>query len=223
MASQPLIKIILSSMAGLLIIMLLVSGLDIVNTDKIEQWLYAAQGISRVWLVSVIIALLFVDLLLSIPTLLIAVLSGFFLGTTLGAITVFCGLFGTVTLGYGLGRQFGHHLLPRLCGSEQQQALLAEQYQHHAPLLIVFARAVPMMPEITAVLSGSHAMPYWQFIGLWALGTAPYCVIASYSGSLSSTSDPKPALIGMLALMAGLWLIAGGLKWFLQKQKPSSK
>lgn len=218
LAAQPLLKIILLSMAALLVVMLLVGNFDWVNVTKVEAWLHKAQTISTPVLVAVIMGLLLVDLFLSIPTLLIAVLSGFFLGAVGGALTVFCGLFGTVSVGYILGKQFGDRLLNRFCSSPEQRHLLAWQYQQHSRLLIVFARAVPMLPEITAVLSGSHNMPYWKFITWWALGTAPYCIVASYSGSVSSASNPTPALAGMLALMAGLWILAAGLKWYLNKR-----
>lgn len=218
LAAQPLLRIILLSMAALLMVMLIVSNFDWVNVTKVEAWLHEAQTISTPVLVAVIMGLLLVDFLLSIPTLLIAVLSGFFLGAVGGALTVFCGLFGTVSMGYFLGKHFGDRLLNRFCRSPEQRNLLALQYQQHSSLLIVFARAVPMLPEITAVLSGSHNMPYWKFFAWWALGTAPYCIIASYSGSVSSASNPTPALAGMLALMAGLWILAAGLKWHLNKK-----
>lgn len=221
LATQPLLRIIVLSMAGLLVIMLTASHFNWVSAAQAEIWLHEAQTVSTPVLVMLILALLLADLLLSVPTLLIAVLSGFFLGALGGAVTVFVGLFGTVSVGYWLGKQFGNRLLNRFCRSPEQRELLARQYQQHGVLLIVFARAMPMLPEITAVLSGSHAMPYRKFIGWWATGTAPYCMIASYSGSLSSTSNPIPALAGMLALMAGLWVLAAFLKWHLHKKQAS--
>ena len=219
LVTQPLLRIIVLSMAGLLLLMLIANSLDLVSITKIEQWIRTAQTISTPLLIAVIIGLLMVDIVLSIPTLLIALLSGFFLGAVIGTVTVFCGLFGTMSLGYWMGNRLGSKFLHRFAGSAKQQKLLAQQFQQHSALLIVFARAVPMLPEISAILSGSQALPYWKFIGLWALGTAPYCIIACYSGSLSSASNPIPAITGVLLLMAGLWLLAGGLRWYLQNHK----
>ena len=222
MATLPLLRVIVLSMGAFLLLMIIANSLELVSVAKIEQWIRTAQISSTPLLIAVIIGLLMVDIALSIPTLFIAVLSGFFLGAVIGAITVFCGLFTTVSLGYWLGNRYGSQFLHRLAGSTKQQQLLAQQFQQHSTLLIVFARAVPMLPEISAILSGSHGLPYRKFLGFWALGTAPYCVIACYSGSLSTTSNPAPAITGMLLLMAGSWLLAGGLRWYLQKHKVDS-
>ncbi|OIQ26783.1 MAG: hypothetical protein BM561_01730 [Vibrio sp. MedPE-SWchi] len=49
-----------------------------------------------------------------------------------------------------------------------------------------------------------------RFMLAWLLSTVPYCLIAAYSGSISSMSDPKPALMGAALLTTTFWV-----GWFL--------
>ncbi|PMJ95717.1 hypothetical protein BCU12_05005 [Vibrio sp. 10N.261.55.A7] len=45
-----------------------------------------------------------------------------------------------------------------------------------------------------------------RFMFAWLLSSVPYCMIAAYSGSISSLGNPKPALITAAVLTASLWV-----------------
>ncbi|KJY81284.1 hypothetical protein TW74_00640 [Vibrio nigripulchritudo] len=49
-------------------------------------------------------------------------------------------------------------------------------------------------------------MKFSRFIVAWSISTIPYCLIAVYSGSISSLDDPKPAIITAVLMTSGLWL-----------------
>ena len=64
--------------------LLLFKGLDILSIEAIKHWLQEAQQWSPIWVGSLIIELLMVDLFIAVPTLSLTLLSGFFLGLEMG-------------------------------------------------------------------------------------------------------------------------------------------
>lgn len=177
----------------------------ILSLANVRQWLDYAQTINPLWVMLIIIALLYVDLLLSIPTLALTTLAGFFLGFPLGALTALIGVSLTASTAYFLSRQWGHRALAHIVKEDQAQQELVQAFHDNGPMMIVLARAAPMVPEITACLAGVTRMPFGRYATCFALGTVPYVIIASYAGSVSSISDPKPALIAAMGLYAVMW------------------
>ena len=190
--------------------LLLFKGLDVLSVEDIKLWLQEAQKWSPIWVGSLIIALLIVDLFIAIPTLSLTILSGFFLGLEMGILFSSLGLMLAGSLGYFISRYHGAKLLDWVCKNESEQIGMIHLFQTLGPLSLLLCRAAPMLPEITSCLAGTTRMPFWKYVLYYALGSLPYSAIAVYSGSISTVDNPSPALytyVGMFAVLGLIGLI----------------
>ena len=190
--------------------LLLFKGLDVLSVEDIKLWLQEAQKWSPIWVGSLIIALLMVDLFIAIPTLSLTILSGFFLGLEMGILFSSLGLMLAGSLGYFISRYHGEKLLDWVCKNESEQIGMIHLFQTLGPLSLLLCRAAPMLPEITSCLAGTTRMPFWKYVLYYALGSLPYSAIAVYSGSISTVDNPSPALytyVGMFAVLGLIGLI----------------
>ena len=200
---------------GILVLMftltlLLFKGLDVLSLEDIKKWLQEAQQWSPMWVCSLIVALLLVDLFIAVPTLSLTILSGFFLGLEMGILFSSLGLMLAGSLGYLISRYHGAKLLNWVCKNEAEQKGMIHLFQTLGPLSLLLCRAAPMLPEITSCLAGTTRMPYWKYVLYYALGSLPYSAIAVYSGSISTVDNPTPALytyVGMFAVLGLIGLI----------------
>jgi len=185
----------------------------VISVEKIELWLTAAKSVDVFYLALIIVLLLFADLFIAVPTLTIMILSGYFLGPVYGAITAITGVVLAGGSGYILSYCYGEKLEKLVIKDHQQRLALREQFDLYGILMIVFSRAMPMLPEITACLAGMTKMPVLKFITAWSVSSVPYAIIASYAGSISSLNNPKPAIITAIVLTTTCWMA-----WFLVKR-----
>jgi uncharacterized membrane protein YdjX (TVP38/TMEM64 family) len=81
--------------------------------------------------------------------------------------------------------------------------------------MILMSRASPILPEVSACMAGITRMPFRKFLLAWTINTVPFALIASYSGSISSISNPRPAIYAAISIYAVLWI---GW-WILKKYK----
>lgn len=210
---RSLIKLILVLATFFASTFILAKLTGIISVDKIELWLTAAKSIDTFMLTALIIVLLFSDLFIAVPTLTVMILSGYFLGHMNGAITSIIGVMLAGITGYILSCIFGEKLERLIVKDPQQRLALREQFTRYGLLMIIFSRAIPILPEITACLSGLTKMPFLRFLFAWTVSSVPYAIIATYSGSISSVENPKPAIITAVALTAIMWSA-----WFLIKR-----
>ncbi|UAA37661.1 VTT domain-containing protein [Paraneptunicella aestuarii] len=210
-----LIKLILTLALIFISIFLLLNTTGIVTLDKIKVWLSVAQNISPVYVVALVVGLLIVDLIISVPTLALTILSGFFLGAAMGASAAIAGLLLSGSLGYWLSYHYGERYLGWVLKHPEARQEATQSFEKHGTTMIFLSRAVPMLPEISACMAGVTRMPYRKFIAAWLVGCVPYCIIASYAGSISTIENPTPAIIGAVALMTSLWL---GWLYFKKRQ-----
>jgi uncharacterized membrane protein YdjX (TVP38/TMEM64 family) len=203
--------LVLASLFASTFIVAKLSG--VLSVEKIEQWLTAAQHIDVLFLASLIILLLFADLFIAVPTLTIMILSGYFLGHFYGSIAAIIGVMLAGISGYVLTYHFGEKLEKLIIKDKQQRAELREQFEQYGVFMILFSRALPILPEVTACLSGMTKMPFSKFLLTWSASTVPYALIATYSGSISSLDNPKPAIITAIVLTSFMWTV-----WFIFKR-----
>ena len=188
---------------------------DVLSLDDIKAWLIQAQQWSPVWVGSLIILLLLVDLFIAVPTLSLTILSGFFLGFEWGFFYSSVGLLLAGSMGYVLSRYHGHKVLSWVCKDDAEQKSMIHLFQTLGPLSLLLCRAAPMLPEITSCLAGTTRMPYWRYLMFYSLGSIPYAAVAVFSGSISSVDNPSPALytyVGMFAVLSVIGLIVVYLK-----------
>ena len=175
------------------------------SIPQIEAWLEAANSFSPLMVGSVVASLLFVDIFIAVPTMTLCLLAGYFLGFQMGSIAALTGMMSAGIMGHLLSRLYGKKLLNFVCRDERQITDAMATFQNHGFVMILIARAVPILPEVTACLAGITRMPFARFLTAWTLNTLPYVLICAYAGSISSVSDPKPALITAVLVTAVLW------------------
>lgn len=180
------------------------SGL--LTLDDIRRWLALAHEAEPLYVAGVIVALLFADLFVAMPTLTLAILAGYFLGAPLGAAAASAGMLSAGLCGYALGRRHGVAVLSRIYRDRARLAAIEAVFARRGLFVLLACRALPILPEVSCCLAGATRMPLRRFAVGFSIGTVPYAAIAAFSGSRSSVDEPLPAILAMIALPASLWL-----------------
>ncbi|GLR72165.1 TVP38/TMEM64 family protein [Agaribacter marinus] len=203
---QPLIKLalVLASIFATTFIIFKLGG--ILSVEQIEQWLVDAKNQNVNVIASIILLLLISDLFVAVPTLTVIILGGYFLGHTYGAIVSIAGLSIAGALGYTLSYGFGDKLEKWVIKNSDERQRMHSNFKKYGVFMLLFSRAMPILPEVCACLSGITRMPFLKFFAIWQISTVPYAVIASYAGSISSIDSPKPAIIAAIGLTSFFWL-----------------
>jgi uncharacterized membrane protein YdjX (TVP38/TMEM64 family) len=187
----------------------------IFSIEKIRIWFDWAQEIDPLLIFTLVTLLLFSDLFIAVPTLTITILSGYFLGFPYGSLSAILGLYMAGISGYLLTRRFGEKILFKIIKNEEKRKDSIESFHKYGFLMILMSRASPILPEVSACMAGITGMPLQKFILAWTINSVPFALIASYSGSISSLSNPKPAIYAAISIYAVLWI---GW-WILKKYK----
>lgn len=193
---------------------ILIKATGILTVEDIESALAAASQINPLYVAAGVIALLFADLLIAIPTLTIAILSGYFLGFVLGGISAMSGMIMAGLAGYMICWFYGPGLLMKIYKNPEKLHEMESIFSLHGSMVLIICRALPILPEVSCCLAGANRMPFWRFLLYYAIGTVPYAFIAAYAGSQSSLSEPKPAIFTAIAIPLFLWSA-----WFIFLRK----
>lgn len=177
----------------------------ILTVENVQRWLEMAQSVDPKWVVGTVIFLLFLDLLVAVPTLTVTILAGYFLGFPAGAATAVVGMTLAAFLGYWISRRWGQRGIAFLVKDETDRQELVETFHKSGPAMIMLSRAAPMVPEVTACMAGATRMLFPSYCLFFAISTLPYAMIAAYAGSISSLESPQPAIYAVLLLYLVLW------------------
>jgi uncharacterized membrane protein YdjX (TVP38/TMEM64 family) len=216
---KDLIKImlVLAALFASTFIMLKLSGL--LTLDDIKAMLNAARAVHPLYLASIVILLLFADLVIAVPTMTVSIMAGLFLGWPLGAAATISGLLLAGVCGYIISRIYGNGLLQRIYKDKKRLAEINDTFSRYGPVVLIVCRAMPILPEVSCCLAGATRMPFAKFIAMFLLGTIPYALITTYAGSVSTLEKPTPAIFTAIVLSLFLWV-----GWFLiGKHKAVSK
>jgi len=203
---RPLLKVIF--ILGIFFTSMLVAlkFTGILTTENIKALLESSNNASP-WLVAgIVIALMFSDLFVAVPTLTVTILAGYFLGPVGGALSVIAGLMLAGHAGYFLSWRYGEQFLRLVLKNESERKDLQEQFNKSGVIMILLSRALPMLPEMSACLAGFTRMKYRIFLAAWSASVVPYSFIAAYAGSISSFDNPFPAILAMIVLTSGFWV-----------------
>ena len=203
---KPLIKLMLTLGLAFATTFLLLNATGVVTVAKIETWLSLARDADPLWVVTIIVLLLFVDLIISVPTLATITLSGYFLGPVIGALAGIVGLVVAGLGGYTVSRRYGDLLLKLVVKDEAKRNEAVATFLEHGAVVILLSRASPILPEVSACMAGMTRMSRGKFLILWLASSVPYALIAAYAGSISSLDNPQPAIFAAIGLMSFLWL-----------------
>lgn len=212
---KPLIKIFLIIAACFATTFILIKFSGVLTQEQIEGWLTQAKELSPVYVGTIVILLLFADLFIAVPTLTITILAGYFLGQSYGAFAALTGVTLAGVCGYTLSRYFGDSILGFLVKDKLKRLDAIDSFNKHGFVMILLSRAMPILPETTACLSGMTRMPFTKFLTAWMISSVPYILIATYAGSVSSINNPMPAIftaIGITLFLWVLWFIYHGMK-----------
>ncbi len=210
---KPLIKIILIIASIFASTFILFRATGLLTVAQIETWLTQAQAISPIYIFSIVTLLLFADLFIAVPTLTITILAGHFLGFGWGSMAALSGLILAGLAGYTISRYYGEAVLRFLLRDKDKQKEVRQTFSQHGFVMILLARAAPILPETTTCLSGLTKMKFAKFLLAYLLSTVPYVLIAAYGGSKSTLANPKPAIFTAIGLYAILWT-----SWFLYRR-----
>lgn len=202
---KPLLKIMTILLTIFISLFILGQLFGILTVENVKAGLQGASEIDALALSAVIITLLCVDIFITVPTLTITLLAGFFLGFPMGAAVALIGTSAATFLGYALGKRWGQKAISKIIIDDTQATELKETFRTHGPVMITLARAAPMVPEICALMAGATNMVFGRYVLFHLIGTLPYVALASYAGSISSVDDPMPAIYGAMALYAVGW------------------
>ncbi len=202
---KPLLKIM-----GLLALLfastfLILNASGVITVDKIEAWLMAAKSANPIFVGAIVALLLFADLVIAVPTLATLLLAGYFIGALPGALAGAIGLLAAGLGGYFISRRYGDALVVHIVKEAAEREKAVETFLQHGPVVILLARAMPILPEVSACMAGLTRMPFWKFLALWLVNVVPYCLLASYAGSISTLEDPTPAILTAIGLSVFFW------------------
>ena len=164
-------------------------------------------GTSALIIVAVGIALLALDVVLPIPSSVVSVLLCVALGPLTGGSAVFIGMVAAFILGDRIGACVPHHVLRKWVGETLWDSYVARATQHGV-LWLALMRPVPVLAEMTAVLSGVLGVPLRRSLPMVVASCA--CVSIGYAlivGWGLQQPDWGSAFIIIAALPTLLWLL----------------
>lgn len=182
--------------------------------EGVVAWLEGLRAVHPAWLMAGVVLLLLLDLVVAVPTMTTILLAGWLLGPWLGGLTGAAGLMLMGWLGYGMGRLAGRPILRRLFRDDARLDGIEAAFGRNDLLVLTVAQALPILPELSAVLAGVARMHPARFALGHAAGTLPFAFILAFGGAASSPDDLRPAIltgIGVTVVLLLLW------RWLLRR------
>ena len=158
-------------------------------------------------LAAIEVGVLAADLLLPVPSSMVATLGGAHLGVVIGTACAWLGMTAGAMLGWWLGRTAGAASLSRLTTDEQEQ--LAHQQRRFGPLAVVVTRPLPLVAEAAALMAGAAGMGWRPFLLAAGVGNLAIALVWSLAGALGQRADSLQwAVVASLALPVAItWLV----------------
>ncbi|NBB94986.1 MAG: hypothetical protein GVY16_04520 [Planctomycetes bacterium] len=156
------------------------------------------------WLMG--LGLLVADLVLPVPaTGVISALGtvyGFWLGWLISATgSTLAGL-----VGYGLVRFGGDRFASRLARREELKDL-RHCFNRYGGVAIIASRALPVLPEVMAVLAGLARMRFRLFLAAILTGTIPAAGLFAWWGSTAGKNAPGISFVVAVVVPLGMWIL----------------
>jgi len=211
---KDLIKIMLTLALIFASTFIIIKLTGVITIDGIKDVLAQAQQVHPVYLMAIVVALLFSDLFIAIPTMTVSIMAGYFLGWPLGAAATISGLYLAGVTGYVISRIYGYRLLSKIYPDKQRLENIHQQFSEYGPVMLIICRAMPILPEVSCCMAGATRMSFLKFLSMYSLGTLPYALVITYAGSISSLEKPTPAIITAITVSLILWL-----SWFFLRRK----
>lgn len=154
------------------------------------------------WLLGM--ALLLVDLLFPIPATGIMTAMGTVYGFWLGWLFAATGSALAGGVGYALVRLGGDAVARRLAKPAELQAFRA-LFERWGALAVIGSRALPILPEVMAVLAGLARMRLRHFLAALLAGTLPMSALYAWWGASYGREAPGRCFLIAVLLPLALW------------------
>lgn len=178
-----------------------------VTEESVMAFVEQARSIHPAYLMAAVVAVLLIDLWIAVPTMTTILLAGYVLGAFLGGIAAALGLMVLGMTGYGMGRKLGRPLLLRLYRDPAKLEAIEQAFNRNAVLTLFACQALPILPELSATMAGVSRMPFARFVAAYAVGVVPFAFVVAWAGSVSTLSDPTPAIYTAIGVSLGLLLV----------------
>ncbi|VAV88255.1 hypothetical protein MNBD_ALPHA04-1372 [hydrothermal vent metagenome] len=176
----------------------------LVTEDGVTGFLNAAHEVNPLYLAALVVILLLVDLLIAVPTMTTILLAGYFMGPVYGGAASAVGLMALGITGHGLGRRFGRPILGRLFKDEKRLEGIEAAFAKNDLLVLFVCQALPILPELSCCLAGISRMRFGRFLFGYAVGVVPFAFIVAFAGSISTLSNPAPAIYTAIGVSVAL-------------------
>ncbi len=154
------------------------SGL--IRTNSLEDWVSSFSLPSWIF----ILLLLLVDIVVPIPSSVVAALAGKLYGPACGTLIGYSGLIGASLAGFFIMKKAKKRIQKKFLGEEEFQKM-DDWFEKWGELAIVLSRLFPMANETLAFTAGLSQMSWRRFFVLATLGTLPISVVYAYIGEKS--------------------------------------
>lgn len=185
---------------------LIIKATGIVTEESVLAFVEHARSIHPAYLVAAVVLILLIDLWIAVPTMTTILLAGYVLGPLLGGAAAALGLMVLGITGYGMGWRIGRPLLLKLYKNPAKLQEIEDAFRRNAVLTLIACQALPILPELSSTMAGVSRMPFVRFVAAYAVGVVPFAFVVAWAGSISTLSDPTPAIYTAIAVSVGLLL-----------------
>lgn len=201
----PVARWIVLSLIALAVILVPFFLYEQAITEWVQTSVQSEQ--SKGFVAAAIGALLASDVLMPIPSSLVATASGYLLGLVPGAAVSWAGMTAGGLIGYLLGSKPARHLTRRFVGdAELVRASMA--HERWGDWAIVVCRSVPVLAEASVVFAGVAGMPLPRFFWLTGLSNMAIAVVYAAVGAFALEANSfLLAFAGAIAVPAAAMLL----------------
>lgn len=185
----------------------IIKSTGIVTEESVLAFIENAKSINPLYLAAGVVLLLTIDLLIAVPTMATILIAGYTMGPLLGGAASATGLMTLGLSGYGMGHRFGRPILAKLFKDEAKLANIEQAFAKNDLLTLFACQALPILPELSCTLAGIARMPFGRFLFGYSVGVVPFAFIVAWAGSISTLSEPGPAIYAAIAISVGLLLV----------------
>ena len=147
------------------------------------------------------------DILLPVPSSIVSTACGIFLGFFVGTMVSWVGMVVSCCLGYLLALRLGRPFVSRMVG-RRSMSHFEHLQKHYGDWVVVLARPIPVVAEISVLVAGLGRMPFWRFFWLSSFSNLGISMVYAGIGAFSVN------LNAFLPAVAGSVLIPGlGMLW----------
>lgn len=193
---------------------IVIKSTGLITEESVSAFLQQAKSINPWWLATLVVGLLLIDLLIAVPTMTTILFAGFLMGPIYGGLASATGLMLLGMTGYGMGYRIGRPVLQRLFKDEKRLPEIETAFARNDLLLLFVCQAMPILPELSCTLAGIARTHFPRFLFGYAVGVVPFAFIVAYAGSISTLSNPSPAIYTAIGVSVILLLF-----WTLLKQR----